>query len=127
MTKEERSKRVGAGNNCGRTESFRRQIAGTVIQENLTLFEAEKRFDIPYSTICRWVTRYYDDIEQTNIISSMNHPPNIPPAPLPELAEYESKLKLAQLKITALDTMIDIAEKMYKIDIRKNVGTKQQE
>ena len=124
MTREERHKR---GNGGKYTDSFKRQISKTVIEENLTLHEAAKRFNLVHQTISRWVLHYYDEIEQTNIISSMNHPPNIPPAPLPELAEYESKFKLAQLKITALETLIDVAEKMYKIDIRKKVGTKQQE
>jgi hypothetical protein len=39
----------------------------------------------------------------------------------------QEALKLAELKIAALQTMIDLAEDKYKIAIRKNSGTKQQE
>jgi hypothetical protein len=124
MTKEERHNRKG-GNHKGRTESFRKEIASTVIRENLTLAAATIRFDVPRQSISKWVLRYYDDIEQTNVIKPMNHPPDLPASPTAELTEYESKLRLAQLKITALETMIDVAEKAFKIDIRKNVGTKQ--
>jgi transposase len=121
MTKEDRKKRSGVGNNKGRTESFRKQIALTVLRENLTLKEAETRFGIPTQTINRWVLRHFDDIEQTNVLEPMKHSL----APSPGLLEYESKLRQAQLKIMALETMIELAEDTYKIAIRKNSGTKQ--
>jgi transposase-like protein len=120
MTKEERHKRRG-GQKKGHSESFRKQLVLTVLQENLTLNEAAKRFGIPNQTISRWVLRHYDEIEQTNVISSMNHSPTS----LPQMIEYESKLREAQLKISALETMIELAEDTYKIAIRKNSGTKQ--
>ena len=37
----------------------------------------------------------------------------------------EKQLELAQLKNVALNTMIDIAEKDYKLSIRKKSGPKQ--
>jgi len=121
MTKEKRRKSKGEGNGKGRTETFRKQIALTVLQENLTLRVASERFDIPSQTISRWVLQHYDDIEQTNVLESMKH--SSPPSPA--LIEYESKLRQAQLKIVALETMIELAEDTYKIAIRKNSGTKQ--
>jgi len=39
--------------------------------------------------------------------------------------ELLKRLELANLKITALEIMIDIAEQDYKLDIRKKPGTKQ--
>jgi hypothetical protein len=39
--------------------------------------------------------------------------------------ELLKKLELANLKITSLEIMIDIAEQDYKLDIRKKPGTKQ--
>lgn len=41
------------------------------------------------------------------------------------LAELEEKLESANLKAEALDTMIDIAEKTFKINIRKKSGSQQ--
>jgi|HubBroStandDraft_1064217.scaffolds.fasta_scaffold88357_2 transposase len=124
MTKSERSKRTGYKKNSRYSEAFKKQIATTVIKENLTIREASLRFDVPHQTINVWVLRLYDEIEQTTVIASMKDIPGLP-APEPQFAEYESKLILAQLKITALETMIEVAEETYKIDIRKNVGTKQ--
>jgi transposase-like protein len=121
MTRGHRKKGKSGGNNKGRTDSFRKQIALTVIKENLTLLEAAARFGIPGQTISRWVLKHYDDIEQTNVLDSMKQPSVQPPG----LLEYESKLRQAQLKIMALETMIELAENTYRIAIRKNSGTKQ--
>ena len=121
MTKQDRKKRNGGSNNKGRTEAFRKQVAIIVLEEDLTLEEATQRFGIPKQTINRWVLRHYDEIEQTNVLGSMKHSTTPPPG----LIEYESKLRQAQLKIMALETMIELAEDTYKIAIRKNSGTKQ--
>ena len=118
MIKEKRHYRKGGGRKSHYSESFRKQLALTVLQENLTLDAASQRFGIPNQTISRWVLRHIDEIEQTNVIGTMT---NSAPGNL----EYESKLRNAQLKITALETMIELAEKTYKIAIRKNSGTKQ--
>lgn len=37
----------------------------------------------------------------------------------------EKQLELAQMRLTAVNTMIDIAEKEYKLEIRKKSGPKQ--
>jgi uncharacterized coiled-coil protein SlyX len=41
------------------------------------------------------------------------------------IKELEKELELAQMKIVALNTVIDIAEKDYKLEIRKKSGPKQ--
>ena len=41
------------------------------------------------------------------------------------IKELENQLELAQMKNVALNTMIDIAEKDYKLAIRKKSGPKQ--
>jgi transposase len=121
MTKEERHNRKSGGSKSRHSQSFRKQLVLTVLQEELTLNAAAKRFGIPNQTISRWVLRHYDEIEQTNVIGPMNHST----IPSPDLMEYESKLRQSQLKIIALETMIELAEDTYKIAIRKNSGTKQ--
>lgn len=42
-----------------------------------------------------------------------------------ELALLQSKLLATELKVSGLETMIDVAEKALNIDIRKKSGTKQ--
>lgn len=41
-----------------------------------------------------------------------------------QLRELEEQLRLAQLKVEGLETMIDIAEEQFKIEIRKKSGAK---
>lgn len=41
------------------------------------------------------------------------------------IKELEKQLELAQMKNVAINTMIDIAEKDYKLEIRKKSGPKQ--
>ena len=42
-----------------------------------------------------------------------------------QLKELKRQLELSQLKVEALETMIDLAEKEFQIDIRKKSGAKQ--
>jgi len=42
-----------------------------------------------------------------------------------DVKALQKALEMANLKIKALDTMIDIAEEQLKIDIRKKSGAKQ--
>jgi len=41
-----------------------------------------------------------------------------------QIAELEKQLKDAELKAMAFSMMVDIAEKEFKIPIRKNINTK---
>jgi transposase-like protein len=125
MAKAVRKNRKGGGRPNKASESHKKQIALVVLKEQLTLDDASARFGVSRQTINRWVHQYYDDIEQTNVIEIMNNADLVPIAPSERLQEYEDKLRQAQLKISALETMIELAEDTYKIAIRKNSGTKQ--
>jgi TolA-binding protein len=48
-----------------------------------------------------------------------------PADPGQDLKALQQQLQEAQLKIAALETMIEIAEKQFKIEIRKKPGAKQ--
>ena len=107
------------------SESQKKQIALIVLKENISLKDAAIRFGVSKATINGWVHKYYDDIEQTTVIETMKDPDTVPRVPTEQIQEYEDKLRQAQLKISALETMIELAEDTYKIAIRKNSGTKQ--
>lgn len=47
------------------------------------------------------------------------------PSAREQLKQLKRQLELSQLKVEALETMIDIAEKELQIDIRKKSGAKQ--
>jgi len=125
MAKEEKINGRRKGKKSRYSETFQRQVSLIILQENLTLREGAERFGIPAQTLSRWTLRYYNDLEITNVATSMGT--SSPAKKTEELGLYEDKLKEAQLKITALETMIMLAEAEYKIAIRKNFGTKQHE
>ena len=50
---------------------------------------------------------------------------DLPPQEDPEKKALQKALEEAQLKIKALDTLIDVAEDQFKIAIRKKPGAKQ--
>jgi transposase-like protein len=106
-------------------ESQKRQIVFIVLKENISLNKAAIRFGVSRPTISSWVHKYYNDIEQTTVIETMKDNDIVPQIPAEQIQEYEDKLRQAHLKISALETMIELAENTYKIAIRKNSGTKQ--
>ena len=125
MTDTEKRPGTKRGRKRKYSDAYQKQIAYVVLNEHLTLKSASERFGIAHQTISRFTTRYYNDIVQSNVIVPMDTPPS-PESEVSDHAQlYEDKLRQAQLKITALETMIELAEDTYKIAIRKNSGTKQ--
>jgi transposase-like protein len=106
------------------------QIVQRIEQGELSCTAAERIYGIQsYSTILRWLRKYgnFDWENQT--------PSNMPKTPEQKIMELEAKVKLlekqkalleqqahiADSKAIIFDMMINLAEKEYKIDIRKNL------
>lgn len=72
----------------------------------------------------RWVKWYQK--EQSELLSSqsMSNPPENISNEEQDKAALQKELELAKAKIATLETMIDIAEEHFKIEIRKKSGTK---
>ena len=99
----------------------RREVARAIIEGRMTVKEAQHLYSIPAAeTIRHWVRKLKKEdrgITKTKAAAM----PSITPVDdqrMDELAE-------AKLRISALETMIDIAEKQFKINIRKKSGAKQ--
>lgn len=108
--------------------SFRRWLISEIDSERMSMTEARDRFKlspIEYKKIIRrWQERYSDELHVS--LQTMSSKERSDNAKLDQrIKELEKKLELAQLKNVALDTMIDIAEKDYKLSIRKKSGPKQ--
>lgn len=119
---------------CKRTQkdytmSFKLQIVQQIEQGLLTKNQAKIKYGIQGdATITTWLKKYgnFDWENQT--------PLNMPKTPEQKIMELEAKVKLlekqkafleqqafvADKKAIIFDMMIDIAEKEYQIDIRKN-------
>lgn len=108
--------------------SFRRWLISEIDSERMSMTEARDRFKlspIEYKKIIRrWQERYSDELHVS--LQTMSSKERSDNTKLDQrIKELEKKLELAQLKNVALDTMIDIAEKDYKLSIRKKSGPKQ--
>ena len=108
--------------------SFRRWLVSQVDSGNMSLNEVRDRFQINQTELKRvfkrWQELYSDELHLSlRTMSSKDRADN---GELEKrIKELENQLKLAQMKNVALNTMIDIAEKDYKLAIRKKSGPKQ--
>jgi len=111
------------------TSSFKLQVVREVESGQLSATSAQRKYGIQArSTIVSWLRKYgnFDWENQT--------PSNMPKSPEQRLLELEAKVKLLEKqkahlerqnhisdqKAIIFDMMIDIAEREYNIDIRKN-------
>jgi transposase-like protein len=111
------------------TMSFKLQIVQEIEQGSLSTHQACRKYGIQArSTVVEWLRKFgnFDWENQT--------PSHMPKSPEQKIMELEAKVKLLEKQKTFLeqqafvadkkaiifDMMIDIAEKEYQIDIRKN-------
>lgn len=115
-------------------QGFRSAVCHEVLSGKLSYAEARRVYAIKgRGTIRFWVEQYQQDCNLPSMTTEDNPidnaAANMQPANNEALQkktkELEEALKRAQLKITVLETMIDIAESELNIDIRKKPGTKQ--
>lgn len=116
------------------TLSFKLQLVREVENGELSLAQAKMKYGIQgESTVRKWLQKYgnFDWEHQT--------PSRMPKTPEQKILELEAKVKLlekqnafltaqntrADKKAIIFDMMIDIAEKEYNIEIRKNSSPEQ--
>ena len=108
--------------------SFRRWLISQIDAGKMSMQEARDRFKLTpghYTTIIkRWQEKYSDEMHLSLSIMSSKERTDIK-ALEKRIKELEQQLELAQMKNVGLNTMIDIAEKDYKLEIRKKSGPKQ--
>jgi len=108
--------------------SFKLQIVQEIEQGELSVKAAQRTYGIQsYSTVLNWL-RKFGNFDWEN-----KTPANMPKTPEQKLMELEQKVKLlekqkrfleqqvvqSQKKAVIFDMMIDIAEKEFKVPIRK--------
>lgn len=106
----------------------RRSIAIQVQQGTLTIDQANITYNINgHDTIAKWVRELKTekcDISLSKTIRLKEEPVMLVGTD-PEKDALKKALYEAQLKVVALDTLIDVAEEQLKINIRKKPGAKQ--
>jgi transposase-like protein len=105
---------------------FKRQVIAAIKNKQMSFQEAMTTFKIGnIRTIRNWVDRSNKEIADICILDHSIMANKIVKNPEPSLEELKAALKLAELKIEALNTLIDIADDQFKINIRKKSGAKQ--
>lgn len=119
----------------------KRQIIEEYLQTGITKREIWKKYtgqEAEHGLLLRWIRQFGYEERRTIFISEkdsdMSKEKKKPTVSIPEdfetlqlkkrIAELESQLKDAELKSIAFSTMVDIAEKEFKIPIRKKYNTK---
>jgi len=98
----------------------RRQIVLSIETGGQTFDEAVKRYMINEGTLYNWLKKFSSDIASKQTTCSMETASQ-------DLIKSSNKeqIEALKLKIAALETMIDVAEKEFNIPIRKKHGSKQ--
>ena len=89
--------------------------------------QAHITFNISSASLVRdWIREYKEDNTELSVCKSIEVAKKTAETSEElELKALKKALQEANLKIKALDTMIDIAEEQLKIDIRKKSGARQ--
>jgi hypothetical protein len=108
--------------------SFRRWLVSQIDSDKMSYQDARDRFHLSPSEykkiIKNWQSRYSDELHLS--LQAMTTKDRADNSKLEKrINELEKQLELAQMKNVALNTMIDIAEQDYKLEIRKKSGPKQ--
>lgn len=101
-------------------KSHRRIIASQVHSGLLSVNEAARQNKVSGSTIRGWLYQYQSS--NNLAVENTQQPMSSPNTD----KDIEKQIETLRLKIISLETMIDLAEEQYNIDIRKKCGTKQQ-
>ena len=106
--------------------TFRRHVARTYLEGDLSLQQLSVQFNLPRQTISRWAKRFSSElsIEQPKEVVMTEEEQKELQALKKQNEALKKKLEYEQLKTFALETMIDLAKSELGIDLRKNSGAK---
>lgn len=99
----------------------KRQAVYEIESGLITTAEAMKKYQVSEKTVRLWLKNHKMAIPDAGVASEPQ-PDKMDDKQRKELLQQMNELKL---KITALETMIDLAEEHYNFPIRKKFGTKQ--
>lgn len=105
----------------------KRTIARAVCSGSLSVREAMAAYQVGESSIHLWKRQYGQENTELRFFNEdpLNKKKTQQKAADPQLHQLQQQLADAQLKIAALNTLIDVAEEQLKINIRKKPGARQ--
>jgi transposase len=108
------------------SESFKLKVIREM-ESGASQAEVQRKYDIPTnSTIISWLKKYgknhllskvvrVEDASERNRIKRLEE----------EKAQLEKALAQTQIKLLAMESLVEVAEEYYKADFKKNFGHKQ--
>jgi transposase-like protein len=113
------------------SQQEKRSIVRAIEEGRMTIYEARIAYRVNSTvTITNWIReskRENAELVASNAAPMANKKQDQQPDPDTKkaLAEALKKLEEAELKVKALNTLIDVAEEQFKIAIRKKAGARQ--
>jgi transposase-like protein len=106
--------------------SLKRSTCQAVIDGRMTITEAALSLQLNAATLRTWVQQQKEEAVpiNTEILKKSKKKSSTPPV-TDDVKALQEQLAYANLKIAALNTLIDVAEEQLKINIRKKPGAKQ--
>jgi len=114
------------GRNVKYDIALKRRIANQYLEGDLSTTQLGEIYNVPHQSVSRWAQQFSSELAEEQIVIPMTEQ---------EAKDFEllkrqndalkKKLEDDQVKIFALETMIDLAKSELGIDLRKNSGAKQ--
>ena|SRR5258705_333354 len=105
-------------------ESFKRWLAQQIVNKRITIQQAATDLNLPSNFVWRVAKTYSDQVEISLPVMTEAEKKKLEKQQQ-RIKELEKQLEDAQVKNIALETLVDVAEKEFKIPIRKKPGAKQ--
>ena len=107
------------------SESFKIKVVKEIEHGLLTKEHARKSYGIKgKSAVLYWCRKYGRENYPIMKSKRTKKPPTIDAKDM-KIIELETRLKESQLKIDALESLIEVANEQYDTDLKKKVGLKQ--
>ena len=118
MTRQERQNRYFS-------ESFKVKKVQEIERGISKIAEICKEYEVSNTAVRKWILKYSTMKKKTEkmVVESKSDTQTIIELKK-QIADLERRLGQKQVQLDFKDTMIDLAEDIYKIDIKKKLGTK---
>lgn len=118
MTRQERQNRYFS-------ESFKVKKVQEIERGISKIAEICKEYEVSGTAVRKWILKYSTMKKKTEkmVVESKSDTQTIIELKK-QIADLERRLGQKQVQLDFKDTMIDLAEEIYKIDIKKKLGTK---
>jgi transposase len=105
--------------------AFKQKVISEIESGKYSLRQSSKIYNVSDVSLYKWLKRFGKNhlIGKVVRIEMKGEADRIKQLEV-EKKELESALAQAQLKIITLESTMEVAEEIYKIDFKKNVGTK---